>query len=263
MYYSYTNNKLDLELKDYLDKKVINIDCEAKLFNKAYRDPYYLFKFGNTFFEYKEYRKAFNIYSFLIHSNLDYSYKKEVYSNMGYMYENGFGVEKSFTNALIMYKNAKNYQAITRLRIFDKNLKKYANDTINSLKDEENTIFNINSYIGKSHTDKKRDIEYEKKIIEHIIKTNNITAANILARFLYFTNDLIHKNVLIELLALWGNPNSSYETYIYYKYTDIRKARYFLKLYFQQMSQKIKFCSDNDIRNGCFMPGSTFAVTGC
>jgi hypothetical protein len=274
MWNSDYDSNINEKLKYYFDEGINDVNYEAKLFDKSCKSLYDLFKLGNTYYTYKAYEKAFSIFSYLIHTqDLNESYKEIVYNGMGYMYENGFGVETSCENAIIMYKNAKNYMSIMGMKIYDEKLKKYANGIINSLKDEKETISKVKAYVEekknetqrqyygffiinscdyKKNIDSIRDISYEKKIIEHIKKMGNKTAANILNDFYSSINDIEFKQTMTELLALWGDSNSSYETFLNYQYKDYKKAKKFLKLYLQQILKKVDYYTEYDIKHKSF-----------
>lgn len=105
-----------------------------------------------------------------------------------------------------------------------------------------------------------RDMIYEKKVIEHITNTKNVGAATILGHF-YFRISSGELAQIVEMLVLWGNPDSSFETFLNYRNkNNIMKARYFLKLYFQQMYERVKNFTPSDIKYSSILPRPTFCV---
>lgn len=265
------------EIDKYFVKNIIDENIESKLFTKACKYPYCLKTMSDGYFKNKRFGRAFNIYSYLVNINprLDPEPKIEMYNNVGYMYKNGFGVEKSYLMAIEFYEKANNCEELKNIaaEIINENMKTQIKKKINIINDKKMTVTIVEKYCNRivdkwqsifdrriKHDD--RDYHYEEKLILHVKETKNINAAHELKIYFEIVRDQKREQIIVELLAQLGNVNACYDTYLHYKsliYVDKNNAilaKRYLKLYFQRMLNKVNNIDFEKLSYTSFLPSS-------
>jgi hypothetical protein len=249
-----------------------NDDIESILFYKACKYPYCLKTMSDGYFKNKRFKKAFNIYSYLVNIKTDIIDQIDVYNKIAYMYKNGLGIERSYSMAVDLYEKASNCTELKNIsnETISKEMKDKIRKSINDINDKRNTIEMIEKYCNRigerADSDRRllrlneRDCRYEEKIISHIKKTTNINAAHILKDYFYNIGDTKNEQMIIELLAQFGNINACYATFIHYaSLCHIDKnnailAKKYLKLYFQKMLNKVNNIELDELSYTSFLP---------